>query len=270
MEIILKTLIMEILPVVIVAVILVALPPVRKFLKAVFDKIRGMVGDSVYNEIKNFAMDAIKSLMQQYPESTVEDIVSKTLVQLESKFGTIYFTADEFKIIIRSVIQDLQLNTGEILNIIDNSAITGAKNAEQLYISGKIKSEDRKEVALNVVNKSLFHAKVEITDNLKSIVDSKVEDKVYDLKNNDEKFEEEKKVLKDEIDKLTAQINSITSEKDKVIADKTNVVNENNQLKNQLANIKNAYQNIAKEEASVIQSTQVVTPTENNSASVQK
>lgn len=75
-----------------------------------------LIGLNATEEIKAFAQLAIKSLMQKYPASTLEELVSKAIVAMENKFGKNILSEDEIEIIIRSVIQDIWTNFPDLFN----------------------------------------------------------------------------------------------------------------------------------------------------------
>lgn len=175
-----KGLIMEALPAVITIIILVISPYVYATLKTI-------LGQKRLHEVEAFAKDIINSILQQYPGIEIEELVSKALESLENKFGLKYFTAEDFENIIRAVIRDLQLNDTEVFNLIDNAVSSSVGSSAEKYLSGKITADKRKEAAVNAITAVLIQAKVPITSELKTIIDSKIDSEVYNLKTPEER-----------------------------------------------------------------------------------
>lgn len=69
----------------------------------------------------------------------------------------------------------------DILEIIAKWAKIAVGNAEQLYHTGEIKKDERAEVANKVVINVLEMLNIEVTDNLKTLINAAIEDAVNTL-----------------------------------------------------------------------------------------
>lgn len=221
-----KTLIIQVLPFGISIILLL-----------IYEIIKKLLGNK-FNKVQTYATEIIKALLQEYPEDQIEDIISKAVLAIEEKFGQHYLDENDIKIIIRAVIKDLQLTTGQILDIIDNVSFTGVTDASQKYISGEITADKRKEMAISVVNKALSESKVTITKNLNDIIESKIHSKVYTMKTPDERKNQEQNTFIVQIEQLQKEVGNLQSEINNLQA-------ENTDLKQKLSTIQDTTKSIS-------------------------
>jgi FtsZ-binding cell division protein ZapB len=171
--------------------------PIEKTLKAIEAKSQQILGQTVYGQAKTFAIDEIKSLLKQYPESTIEDIVARAVEALGVKFGVNLLSETEIKAIITSAIAYIQQNI--YLNDIVNSNVA---TAQQKYLAGTIQSTDRKTIATNGILLDLKSYGVPTTDNFKTTIDNKIESAVLKLKTPEQQVKEESNVLQVQVTTL--------------------------------------------------------------------
>jgi len=205
---------MQILPIVVLFFVGIISNYIRKLIKS----------DVIYKQISIFIENTIKSILSQYPSFNWEEILAKTLTLVEQKFGSSYFSSQDFETMIRAIIKDLTLSDTQVLTLVDKLAPDSTYMAQQKYLLGEIKAEERKQYALNHITTGLESAKVNPNQNnyLLTYMDDKVEAAVYKNKTNNELIGQTEtaqvKQLQDKLNQLDkinqglkAKINTIQS-----------------------------------------------------------
>jgi FtsZ-binding cell division protein ZapB len=200
-------------------------PHVKNVLNALEEKTQQILGKNVFDEAKAFAIDEIKSLLQKYPESTLEDIASKGIVFLENKYLHLnILSKEDIETIISATIHDIEENLKATIPTLSSSYVS---TAQQKFLAGTITAEQRKDYVVNGITASLKDSHLNITDDLKNKIDDSIECKVLDLKTPEDQKKAENNVLQSQVDELNSKV--------------TNLVSENTSLKSNLEKFQSAF-----------------------------
>lgn len=125
--------------------------------------------------------------------------------------------------------ENKEINT---LETIDKLAQIGVNEAEQLYISSQISSDERKDKAIETAEAGLKSIGIEVTPEIKTVIDGVIEAIIYASKSKDEIKAQESKTMQNTTIALQKQVTQLT-------ADKAQLQNTNQQLTQKLAAVKN-------------------------------
>lgn len=201
-------------------------PYVQKALQAIEAKAQEILGQTVYEKAKTFAVDEIIALLQQFPANTIEDITAEAIVVIENRFGVKYLTKEEIKAIVASAIAYIQSN----INVLNDAVSDGVNKAQQKYLTGEIQSTDRKQTAIESVLLRLQQSSIPINDKLKSVIDDKIESSVLISKSSEEQKLQEQNILQQQNITLQTQAAQLTESNTKLQQELT-------ELKQKLADI---------------------------------
>lgn len=150
----------------------------------------------------------------------VEDLIKKTEIVLNG--------ADQ----IATVASEIDPRA-KILKVVLDEAIKGVNSAEQLYISSQIPSGQRKEKATELITAALRVAGIDITDDVKTVIDGYIDDVIFVAKTPEEQKSQQQNVLTQQINTLQAQLTQTTNSN-------TTLTQENVQLKQKLTAIQSS------------------------------
>ncbi|MBV4441685.1 hypothetical protein [Clostridium tyrobutyricum] len=199
---------------------------IQSTLESIESKSKQILGQTIYNRAKAYALDNIKYLLSKYPESTIEDIIAKGITDIENKFGTTYLTEGEIKAIISSSIIYMQHNLYDLLN---DTVAAGVTKTQQKYLNGKIQGNGRKKDALENILTSLKYHSFTMTSTLKNTIDDKIEKAVFNLKTKRKMDIQDKDILQQQVTNSQTKLSQFNETN-------TQLNQENNQLRQKLSN----------------------------------
>ena len=214
-----------IIGIVFLVIIYILKPYIQSTLQSIECKSKQVLGQTIYNRAKTYALDNIKYLLSKYPESTIEDIIAKGITAIENKFGTTYLTEGEIKAIISSSIIYIQHSLYDLLN---NTVAAGVTKTQQKYLTGEIQSNDRKKDAFENILTALKYLSFPVTSKLKNTIDDKIEEAVFNLKTKGKLDIQDQNILQQQVTNLQTKL----SQFNKV---NTQLIQENNQLRQKLS-----------------------------------
>ncbi|MDD3224105.1 MAG: hypothetical protein PHX70_05260 [Clostridium sp.] len=152
----------------------------------------------------------------------VEDILKKVETVLTGA-DSIISVAKEIEPLNKSI---------DVLDVVTKEALKGVNRAEQLYISYQIPADQRKEKATELIIAALKVAGINITDDIKTVIDGYIDDVIYVSKTTEEIKDQETNTNENQITILQQQVHKLTN-------DNSKLTEENIILQQKLNNMQN-------------------------------
>lgn len=108
-----KDLLLQLLTALVQVGVAVVVPFVIRLLVALEEKAIQAVGQSTFNEGKDFAGIIVKAIAQKYPDLTNAGKYAKAVEAIETKFGKDIFTEQEIELLIESAVKEYKLVVGQ-------------------------------------------------------------------------------------------------------------------------------------------------------------
>lgn len=132
----------------------------------------------------------------------------------------------------------------EDINSLEDVALKGVNYAEQLLVSAQIENDPdgskRRTVAINFTYAYLQSRGIEITDNIKTVVNGLIESTIFTDKNVQQINEQLDKLVGEKVTALQSQVTTLIAEKAKLEGTVAELTTKNTELDSKLVSIQTA------------------------------